>query len=55
MPKVPYKILDAPSLQNDYYYINLVDWSSNNILAVGLSNSVYVWKACTSKVSKHRV
>jgi cell division cycle 20-like protein 1 (cofactor of APC complex) len=49
--KAPYKILDAPSLQDDFY-LNLVDWSSNNILAVGLSNSVYVWSACTSKVSK---
>ena len=51
IPKTPYKILDAPSLQDDFY-LNLVDWSSNNILAVGLSNSVYVWSACTSKVSK---
>ena len=25
--KVPYKVLDAPGLQDDFY-LNLVDWSS---------------------------
>lgn len=27
IPKNPYKVLDAPALQDDYY-LNLVDWSS---------------------------
>lgn len=49
--KTPYKILDAPYLQDDFY-LNLVDWSPQNILAVGLSNSVYVWSAHTSQVKK---
>ena len=40
--KTPYKILDTPSSQDDFY-LNLVNWSSNNILAVGLSNSIYLW------------
>ena len=26
IPKIPYKVLDAPSLLDDYY-LNLVDWS----------------------------
>jgi cell division cycle 20-like protein 1, cofactor of APC complex len=38
----PFKILDAPNLQDDFY-LNLVDWSSSNILAVGLADTVYLW------------
>ena len=49
--KVPYKVLDAPSLQDDFY-LNLIDWSSENYLAVGLSSCVYLWSALTSKVTK---
>lgn len=49
--KVPFKVLDAPALQDDFY-LNLVDWSSQNILGVGLSSCVYLWSAHTSKVSK---
>jgi WD40 repeat protein len=37
-------------LQDDFY-LNLVDWSSHNVLAVGLGNCVYLWNACSSKVS----
>ena len=49
--KVPFKVLDAPALQDDFY-LNLVDWSSANILAVGLGSSVYLWSASTNKVTK---
>jgi len=49
--RTPYKVLDAPSLQDDYY-LNLVDWSSSNILSVALGSTVYLWSACTSKVTK---
>jgi cell division cycle 20-like protein 1 (cofactor of APC complex) len=49
--KVPFKVLDAPALQDDFY-LNLVDWSSQNVLAVGLGSCVYLWSACTSKVVK---
>ena len=51
IPKVPFKVLDAPQLQDDFY-LNLVDWSSANVLSVGLSNCVYLWSACTSRVTK---
>lgn len=47
----PFKVLDAPALQDDFY-LNLVDWSSHNVLAVGLGSCVYLWSACTSKVTK---
>ncbi|KAH6890016.1 WD40-repeat-containing domain protein [Thelonectria olida] len=49
--KVPYKVLDAPELADDFY-LNLVDWGSANILGVGLGSSVYMWNAQTSKVNK---
>lgn len=49
--KVPFKVLDAPALQDDFY-LNLVDWSSLNVLAVGLGTCVYLWSACTSTVTK---
>ncbi len=49
--KVPFKVLDAPALADDFY-LNLVDWSAKNVLAVGLGSCVYLWSACTSKVTK---
>lgn len=49
--KTPFKILDAPSLIDDFY-LNLLDWSSKNILAVGLASSVYLWNSTSGKVSK---
>ncbi|QPH17141.1 hypothetical protein C2857_001932 [Epichloe festucae Fl1] len=49
--KVPYKVLDAPELADDFY-LNLVDWGSANVLGVGLGSSVYMWNAQTSKVNK---
>ena len=51
IPKIPFKVLDAPNLQDDFY-LNLLDWSSTNIISVGLENAVYVWSACNSKVTK---
>jgi hypothetical protein len=35
IPLIPERILDAPNLIDDYY-LNLLDWSSTNILAVSL-------------------
>lgn len=49
--KVPYKVLDAPSLVDDYY-LNLLDWSSTNLISIGLDNTVYVWSAITNKAFK---
>ena len=52
IPKVPFKILDAPELADDFY-LNVVDWGSqSNVLAVGLGSSVYLWSAVTGKVNK---
>jgi cell division cycle 20-like protein 1 (cofactor of APC complex) len=49
--KNPYKVLDAPALQDDYY-LNLVDWASTNDLVVGLQSCIYIWSASSSKVTK---
>ena len=44
-------MLDAPCLQDDFY-LNLVDWSAQNVLAVGLGSCIYLWSALSSKVTK---
>lgn len=49
--KTPYRVLDAPELADDFY-LNLVDWSSTNVLGVGLGSCVYLWTAHTAAVSK---
>jgi cell division cycle 20-like protein 1 (cofactor of APC complex) len=49
IPKVPYKVLDAPDLQDDFY-LNLIDWSSSNVLSVGLGACVYLCNAQTNNV-----
>jgi len=36
----------------DDFYLNLVDWSSQNVLSVGLGSCVYLWSACTSQVTR---
>jgi cell division cycle protein 20 (cofactor of APC complex) len=47
----PEKILDAPDLLDDYY-LNLLDWSSKNVLAVALGQTVYLWNAHTGQISQ---
>lgn len=49
--KTPYRVLDAPELAEDFY-LNLVDWSSTNVLGVGLGTCVYLWTAHNAMVSK---
>jgi cell division cycle 20-like protein 1, cofactor of APC complex len=49
--KVPYKVLDAPDLADDFY-LNLVDWGSQNMLGVGLGSCVYMWNSNTGRVTK---
>ena len=40
--KTPIRILDAPNLVDDYYF-NILDWGKENIIAVALSNEIYLW------------
>ncbi|XP_053739747.1 cell division cycle protein 20 homolog [Synchiropus splendidus] len=46
----PDRILDAPDLRNDFY-LTLLDWSSLNVLAVALNNSVYLWDATRGDIT----
>lgn len=50
IPSAPERVLDAPGLVDDYY-LNLLDWSSGNQVAIGLERSVYVWSADSGTVS----
>ena len=50
IPKISYKVLDAPYLRDDFY-LHLVDWSKQDIVAVGLDNKLYTWNAKHSEVS----
>ncbi|KAF2006749.1 WD40 repeat-like protein [Amniculicola lignicola CBS 123094] len=50
IPSAPERVLDAPGLVDDYY-LNLLDWSSGNQVAIGLERSVYVWSAESGTVS----
>jgi cell division cycle 20-like protein 1 (cofactor of APC complex) len=47
--KAPFKVLDAPNLQDDFY-LNLLEWSSQNILSVALDSSLYMWNGNNNKV-----
>ncbi|OWB84670.1 hypothetical protein B5S33_g3320 [[Candida] boidinii] len=49
IPTAPEKVLDAPGIIDDFY-LNLLSWSSDNILAIALENSVYCWNANTGDV-----
>jgi cell division cycle protein 20 (cofactor of APC complex) len=46
----PERVLDAPGLVDDYY-LNLLDWSSGNQVAIGLERNVYVWSAESGSVA----
>ena len=47
----PERVLDAPGLVDDYY-LNLLDWSVSNQVAIGLERAVYVWNAASGTVAK---
>lgn len=51
IPKEPMKTLDAPDLLDDFY-CHLIDWSSQNFVAVALSGTVYLWNGETGKTDE---
>ncbi|WCJ24208.1 Cell division cycle 20.2 cofactor of APC complex [Euphorbia peplus] len=51
IPSSPSRVLAAPELADDFHF-NLLDWSSNNYLAVGLGNSVYLWNHAAREVTQ---
>jgi cell division cycle protein 20 (cofactor of APC complex) len=50
IPTQPERILDAPDIKNDYY-LQLIDWSGSNILAVALMREIYLWNANTGDIT----
>ncbi|XP_050400761.1 cell division cycle protein 20 homolog [Patella vulgata] len=51
VPQVPERILDAPDIMDDYY-LNLLDWSVTNNLAVCLGGAVYLWNGTTGTITQ---
>ncbi|KAI3430400.1 hypothetical protein D9Q98_004995 [Chlorella vulgaris] len=51
VPQQPDRILDAPDLVDDYY-LNLLDWGSNNAVAVALNQAVYLWNASSGDIQE---
>lgn len=47
----PVRILDAPDMLDDYY-LNLISWGSSNVLAVALSQTLYLWDASTCSIKE---
>ncbi|XVF23522.1 hypothetical protein REPUB_Repub13aG0046000 [Reevesia pubescens] len=50
IPKSCEKTLDVPGLMDDFY-LNLLDWSSSNVLAIALENTVWLRDATNSSTS----
>ncbi len=42
IPQIPYKVLDAPGLEDDFYQ-NLIEWSCKNLLAIGIKSQICLW------------
>ena len=36
----------------DDYYLNLLDWSSKNVVAIALGNTVYLWHATSGAIEE---
>ncbi|MEW5318494.1 MAG: hypothetical protein WDW38_009711 [Sanguina aurantia] len=51
VPSSQERILDAPELVDDYY-LNLLDWSCRNMIAVALGRSVYLWNSTSGTVEE---
>jgi len=49
IPTSAQRVLDAPGLIDDFY-LNLLSWSSTNLLAVALCESSYIWNAESGSV-----
>jgi len=51
IPSAPSRILDAPDLLDDYY-LNLLSFNDNNILAIALAQTLYLWDATTGDINE---
>ncbi|XP_027350661.1 cell division cycle 20.2, cofactor of APC complex-like [Abrus precatorius] len=51
IPQSSERTLDAPDILDDFY-LNLLDWSSSNVLSIALGNTVYLWNASDSSTAE---
>ncbi|KAL6945489.1 hypothetical protein ACO0QE_002948 [Hanseniaspora vineae] len=51
IPKIPYRVLDAPGLADDFY-CDMIDWSSQDRLAVVLGKSCFLTDDVTNDVTE---
>uniref|UniRef100_A0A915PML6 Anaphase-promoting complex subunit 4-like WD40 domain-containing protein n=1 Tax=Setaria digitata TaxID=48799 RepID=A0A915PML6_9BILA len=49
IPNSPERILDAPNFMDDYY-MNVIHWSYDNVIAVALTYALYLWNASTGEI-----
>ncbi|VDN05660.1 unnamed protein product [Thelazia callipaeda] len=50
IPNSPERILDAPNFMDDYY-MNVIHWSCDNVIAVALTYALYLWNASTGEIT----
>ena len=51
IPTTADRILDAPELRVDFY-LNLIDWSRGNVIAVALDQTLYLWSAGSGTIQE---
>ncbi|KAG2303111.1 hypothetical protein Bca52824_031762 [Brassica carinata] len=51
IPQRSERTFEAPGIVDDFY-LKILDWSSANVLAVALDNSVCLWDAFTGSVTE---
>lgn len=55
LPHIPFKVLDAPGLRDDFYCSVLAFSPICNTLAVGLGDTVYRWSEYAGACSVERI
>lgn len=48
---VPYKTLEAPGLEDDFY-LNLLDWTYKNQICIAQNEGVYMWDYSTKQIEQ---
>ena len=51
IPDKPCRVLEAPYLEDDYY-LNLLDWSNSNVVAVALRDTIYIWSGVDGIITR---
>lgn len=50
IPTTPERVLDAPAIVPDFY-VNLLDWSNQNVIAIALQSAVHTWNSETGEAN----